>query len=90
MRPIEEKVNDAIHQCRELLTDAEFQVVFDFSERHGEYGLAIETLVDILLENNAKTNEYQFKAISDAFASMSLDFDGRLKCLQVLTCRIKL
>ena len=85
MHTIEENVNDAILQCRELLTDTEYHEAFDFSERHGEYGLAIETLVDILIEKNAKLNESQFKAISDTFVLMHLDTDGRLERLQIST-----
>lgn len=71
MHPAEIKVNTALHQCRELLTNAEYDEVNEFSEQHGEYGIAIETLAGILFEKRLcrmKTNSTQFTMLSRSWA----------------------
>ena len=82
MHPAEIKVNNAISQCRDLLTDAEYFEAFEYSDRHGEYGLAIETLADILIEKGITPNRDQFNAIAEAFRVMNLDPRGRLEYLE--------
>lgn len=82
MHPAEIKVNNAIAQCRDLLSDAEYFEVFEYSDQHGEYGLAIETLADILIEKEATPNRDQLNAIAEAFRIMNLDSSGRLEHLE--------
>ena len=82
MHPAEIKVNTALHQCRELLTNAEYDEVNEFSEQYGEYGIAIETLAGILFEKKVVPNENQFNAIHDAFTFMGIDSSGHLELLR--------
>lgn len=82
MHPAEIKVNTAISQCRDLLTEAEYFETFEYSDQHGEYGIAIETLADILIEKGMTPNRDQFNAIAEAFRFMNLDADGRLEQLE--------
>jgi hypothetical protein len=82
VHPAEIKVNNAISQCRDLLTDAEYFEAFEYGDQHGEYGLAIETLADILIEKGMTPNRDQLNAIAEAFRFMNLDASGRLEHLE--------
>jgi hypothetical protein len=82
VHPAEIKVNNVIAQCRDLLSDAEYFEVFEYSDQHGEYGLAIETLADILIEKEMTPNRDQLHAIAEAFRIMNLDSNGRLEHLE--------
>jgi hypothetical protein len=82
VHPAEIKVNNAISQCRDLLTDAEYFEAFKYSDQHGEYGLAVETLADILIEKGMTPNRGQLNAIVEAFRFMNLDANGRIEQLE--------
>ena len=81
MHPAELKVNAAIDACRPLLTDEEYNLVSEWNIRHGEYGLAIETLADILGENESKAPASQLALIAEAFAVMGIEPGRRFQYL---------
>ena len=81
MHPAELKVNAAIDACRPHLTDEEYKLVSEWSIRHGEYRLAIETLADILGENETKATADQLALIAEAFAVMDTEPGRRFQYL---------
>jgi hypothetical protein len=85
--PTEIKVNTAIGTCREHLSDDEWRETFAYSDAHGEYGLAIEMLADILIEKGAVLSEKQIESIKDAFQSMELHPGKRISYLEELRGR---
>lgn len=85
--PSEIKVNTAIGNCREHLSDDQWRETFAYSDAHGEYGLAIETLADILIEKDAVLSEKQIESIKDAFQFMGLHPGNRISYLEELRDR---
>jgi hypothetical protein len=78
----EEKVQAALDECRDLLTSDEIETVDDYNRGHGEWGLAIETLADILGEKECSLSCAQYEKIATAFAAMGLNDSKRLGWLQ--------
>lgn len=85
MHPAELKVNAAIASCRTLLSSEEYKLVWEYSALHGEYGLAIETLADVLGENETQVQEIQLSLITEAFSSTDLHPGRRLEFLRELS-----
>jgi hypothetical protein len=77
-------VSQALDACRQLLTESEYREVSDLSRRHGEWGVAIETLADILGEKEVKISGEQLRRIEEAFASMQLEPGRRMAYLREL------
>jgi len=88
MHPTKAKVNLAIDACRKLLTEEEFREVFDYND-HSEWGLAIESLADIVGEKEIPINSAQLKHIEESFALMKLNPEGRIEYLRELMTEIK-
>jgi len=88
MHPTKAKVNLAIDACRKLLTEEEFREVFDHND-HSEWGLAIESLADIIVEKEIPINSAQLKHIEKSFALMKLNLEGRIEYLRELMTEIK-
>jgi hypothetical protein len=79
--PTEQLVLLALESSKTLLTESEFQEVFDFND-HREWGIAAETLCDILIENESAISQAQYDAISAAFDAMELSDSPRLSELK--------
>ncbi|MDX2109042.1 MAG: MafI family immunity protein [Verrucomicrobiota bacterium] len=83
MHPSEAKVITTLEACRPLLTEEEYQEVFSEND-HAEWGLAIETLADILGEKEAKVSSEQLRLIEEAFAFMQMEPGRRTEYLREL------
>ena len=81
MHPTELLVQQAIHACGPLLQAQDIDRLTELNAHHGEFGLALETLADVLCEQECALTEPQKAAIAAARDRMALPNDSRWAAL---------
>ncbi len=85
MRPVPHPIdlcNAALESVRTHIPADLYRDVFDYINRHNEWGLGLETLIDQLSELEIKITADQFSLIERAMASMDLAGDQRVRYLR--------
>lgn len=77
---IEKKFSELINSLKEIFTQSELDEVIEFI-RHNEFGLAFDTTIDIITEENKIINKDTFHLIINLCTSMELDLDNTSKKL---------
>jgi hypothetical protein len=72
----------ALEAVQENVPQVQAAEVRDYIERHGEYGVGIEFLIDWLTEEETMISPAQFQAIYEAMAAMGLSDDDRVSYLR--------
>ena len=74
--------NSALTEC-EMLVSREFaEEVSDYINKYNEWGVGIELLIDVLMEEDKKISIAQFNAVDAAMESMGLSESPRIKQLK--------
>jgi len=73
--------NAALESTKDILPPVFYQEVSDYINKHNEWGLGIETLIDYLCEEESRVTVDQFNKIKEAMECMGLGKSERLKQL---------
>lgn len=58
-----------------LLPESDRQQIYEFIYLHNEWGLGIETIIDVIHEENIRVTDIQLQAIKNACNAMKIDFN---------------
>ena len=82
-----ELCNLALESIRGLITEEQHQAAYDDVNRHDEWALGIEFVIDWLNEEGISINRKQFDAIYAAMSAMGLGEDDRVRYLKTQNLR---
>lgn len=76
--------NSALETCKGSLSAEAYSEIHDNINKYNEWGLGIETLIDILYEDDVSLNEEQFTKIQVSMESMGLGQSDRVGLIREL------
>lgn len=74
--------NAALESVRLLIPEKLYRDVYDYFNRHNEWGLGVEILIDQIIEYEIKITPDQFAKIHEAMSSMGLAETELVKSLR--------
>jgi len=74
--------NAALESAKDMLPPALYQEIYDYINKHNEWGPGIEILTDYLCEEEQILTPGQFRNIEEAMESMGVGKSERIKELQ--------
>lgn len=73
--------NIALEANKNLINSGAYEEISDYFNKHNEWGLGIEMLIDLICEEEIHLERDQFEKIRDAMESMGLGKSNRVECL---------
>ena len=70
--------NDALNSCASSIARESSSEISEYINTYNEWGVGIELLIDLLIEDHKKISENQFKLIETAMSAMGLENSERV------------
>ena len=74
--------NNALNSVKDTISEQHFKQVHDYINKHNEWGLGMEFLIDWLIDEKTSIARKQYEQIQVAISAMNLDHSYRMNYLE--------